>query len=117
MTYLRIGALLVFMAVIAGLLWYRGEAISAAAERDRARADLQVAVDANAAQQATIGRLRADAEANDRLLADMAAQIAIITSKVTETNAALSDLKETNADVRDYLSTPVPPDLDRLLNR
>lgn len=106
-----------FLALGSGVLWYRGEAIAAAAERDRARADLAVAADANAAQQATIGRLRAEAEANDRLVAKMADDIAAINSAVAETNEAIVDLKEANEDVRAYLGTAVPPDVERLLNR
>ncbi|BCH20162.1 hypothetical protein [Mesorhizobium sp. L-2-11] len=117
MMYLRIAALAVFLAVAALALWYRGEAISAEADRDRAIADLNTAVDANKAQEETIGRLRASAAANDRIIAKIAADVATISTNTTETNQAIGDLKDANEDVRAYLSTVVPADLKRVLDR
>ncbi|NGO50411.1 hypothetical protein [Allomesorhizobium camelthorni] len=118
---LRLGILvavvLAFLSLAGAMLWYRGEAIAAEADRARAIADLNTAVDANKAQEETIGRLRASAEANDRIIAEMAEQIADIGQAVTETNQAVGDLKDANEDVRAYLASPVPPDLKRLLDR
>jgi predicted metal-binding transcription factor (methanogenesis marker protein 9) len=69
------------------------------------------------AQEETIGRLRASAEANERIIAEMAEQLAAIGQAVTETNQAVGDLKDANEDVRAYLASPVPPDLRLLLDR
>lgn len=117
MMYLRLAALAAFLSVAGLALWFRGEAIQAEAARDRALADLSVAVAANKAQQETIGRLRADAEHNDRIIAEMADELAKIGEAVAGTNEAVGDLKDANEDVRAYLGTLVPADLDRLLNR
>ena len=117
MSYLYLAGAFIVACLVAGLLWYRSEATAALAERDRARADLAVAVDANNAAQATIGRLRATQAANDKLVAEMADQLEAINRQIAETNDALSDLKATNEDVRTYLSGAVPDELKRLLNR
>lgn len=117
MTYIRFAALVAFMALGLVALWYRGQAAHAVAERDAARADLAIAVDANRAQQATIGRLRAEAEANDRLLAALADDVEAIRKGQEQTTQAIGDLKDANEDVRAYLGGAVPADLERLLNR
>jgi hypothetical protein len=116
-TYLRLAGLAAFLAVLALALWYRGQAISASNELDLARVNMKIALDANAAQEATIGRLRATAEANDRLLAEMATDLDAIRQGQAETSQAITDLKEASDDVRAFLGTPVPPDLERLLNK
>lgn len=121
MTYLRLAiiaaAAIGFLSLVGMALWYRSEAISAAADAAQARADLNTAVAANRAQEETIGRLRASAEANDRIVAEMADRLATINEAITETNQAVGDLKDANLDVRDYLGTAVPPDLRLLLDR
>ncbi len=116
MTYLYGAVALVIACLVAWGFYERSEAAGALAERDRARADLQVAVDANNASQATIGRLQADAVHNDQIIAQMADDLDAINKSVAETNDALGDLKATNEDVRAYLSGAVPDDLKRLLN-
>lgn len=115
--YLALGTLIAFLGLAAVALWYRGEAISAEAETRQAKADLATAVAANAAQQETIGRLRASAEANDRIVSQMTDQLAAINAAVADTNQQIGDLKDANEDVRAYLAGRVPDDLNRLLNR
>lgn len=115
--YLALGLLAAFLALGGVAIWYRGQAISAEAETRKAKADLATAIAANAAQQETIGRLRASAEANDRIVAAMTDQLAAINAAVADTNQQIGDLKDANKDVRAYLAGRVPADLDRLLNR
>lgn len=115
--YLALGILIAFLALCGLALWYRGEAISAVADALKARADLATAEAANKAQQETIGRMRASAEANDRIVARMADDLADINAAVADTNQQIGDLKDANEDVRAYLAGRVPADLDRLLNR
>jgi LysB family phage lysis regulatory protein len=114
--YLLGGAAIAFLALAGVALWYRTEAHDAAAERDKARADLATAVSVNKAQEETIGRLRVQAEANDRIVANLAASVAGINQSLSEQSAALSGLKDKNATVRDYLNSPVPPALGELYN-
>lgn len=117
MAYVRIAILIAFLGLGLVALWYRGEAIDAAAATARARADLSTAVAANKVQEETIGRLRADAAHNDKILSQMADDIAGINSATAETNLQIGELKDENEDVRAYLAGRVPADLDRLLNR
>jgi LysB family phage lysis regulatory protein len=115
--YLGFGILIAFLGLGGVAFWYRGQAISAAADAAQARADRDTAVAANKAQEETIGRLRADAAANDRILARMADDIAGINSNTAETNQQIGELKDANEDVRAYLGAAVPADLKRLLDR
>ena len=117
MTYLYLGAAFVMACLVSGLLWFRAEAASARAELDLARVDLRIAEDANAAQQATIGRLRASEEANNKIIADMAADLDAIRQGQDETTEAIGELKESSDDVRAYLGTVVPAGLQQLLNK
>lgn len=117
LTYLRLGLLIAFVAIVGVALWYRGEAIRAHAARDRALADLGAAVAANRAQEATIGRLRATAEINDRLLAEIAEQLASINAGVADQAEAVKELADANEDVRAYLGQPVPDALRLQLDR
>jgi LysB family phage lysis regulatory protein len=114
--YLLGAAVIAFLALAGVALWYRGEAISATAARDKAKADLSTAVSVNKAQEETIGRLRVQAEANDRIVANLAASVAGINRSLSEQTAALSGLKDKDATVRDYLNSLVPPALGRLYN-
>jgi hypothetical protein len=114
--YLLGGAVIAFLALGGVMLWYRGEAISAGAARDKAKADLSTAVSVNKAQEETIGRLRAQAVLNDRILTDLSDTVTGINDKLTETTKALTDLKGEDATVRSYLDTPVPPALGGLYN-
>lgn len=117
MSYLYLGGAFVMACLVAGLLWYRSEATQAVAERDAARADLAIAIDANAAQQATIGRLRATEEANAKQVAELLDQLDAINKAMSETTDAIHALEKQNADVAAYLGSAVPPDLKLLLNK
>lgn len=117
LTYLRIGALVVMLTIVAAALWYRGEAISAAAERDKAVAALDIAVDANKAQEKAIAALQREAEENDRLTAELTSRLAGVNAALQHANAALADLRNQDEDVRSYLDAPVPDALRRLYDR
>jgi hypothetical protein len=115
--YALLGAVIAFLALGGVALWYRGEAISAQAAERQAKADLAVAKGVNDANQETIGRMQALADAKDKLLADIAGQIANINANVADTTAAVQGLKDANEDVRAYLAGAVPPDLSLQLNK
>ncbi|RWQ35864.1 MAG: hypothetical protein EOS20_17490 [Mesorhizobium sp.] len=117
MMYLRIAALAVFLAVVALALWYRGNAIKAEAETRQAKADLATAIGVNDANDETIGRMKATAEAKDKLLAEIAGQIATINGAIAENTAAVEGLKDANEDVRAYLAGAIPPNLGLQLNK
>lgn len=109
--------LLAFSAMGVAVYKYKSDATTARAQAAQAKADLATAEAANKAQQETIGRLRASAEANDRIIVQMTDQLATINAAVADTNQQIGDLKDANEDVRAYLAGRVPADLDRLLNR
>lgn len=115
--YALLGAVIAFLALGGVALWYRGEAISAQAAERQAKADLAAAVSVNDANQETIGRMKALADAKDKLLAEIAGQIADINQNVAENTAAVQGLKDANEDVRAYLAGAVPPDLSLQLNK
>lgn len=90
------------------------ETVQAKAETRQTKADLKVATDVNDANQATIGRLQAQAASDAKLTAQLAEQIAAANQAFIDNNAALTALKDANADVSQFLALPVPADLRKL---
>jgi LysB family phage lysis regulatory protein len=115
--YIALAVLLAFTTLGGVALYYRAEAADAAKEAQQAISDRDTAVAANKAQEATIGRLRASAEANDKLLAKMADDIAGIHNAAQETNDEIGKLRDENQEVRDYLGVSVPDSVKRVLDR
>lgn len=110
------GAAIVILGLGAGLLWYRGEAIDAEAERDKARAELAIAAKVNADNLVVIQRMQEQQRINDRILLGYAEELAKINAGLQEQNDAIDELAETNEDVRAYLDTVVPDALRMQLN-
>ncbi|RWE78530.1 MAG: hypothetical protein EOS63_17395 [Mesorhizobium sp.] len=121
MSYVKLAIAAVLAIVIIGLVAtvaiYRGNAISAQAEAKQAKADLKLAKDVNDANQATIGRMQAQADTSARLTADLARQLADANQVFIDNTAALHQLKDANADVSHFLALPVPADLRQLYDR
>lgn len=115
--YIALAVLLAFMTLGGVALYYRAEAADAAKEAQQAISDRDTAIAANKAQEATIGRLRASAEANDRIMAQMADDIAGIHNAAQETNDEIGKLRDENQEVRDYLGVSVPDSVKRVLDR
>ena len=115
--YIALAVLLAFMTLGGVALYYRAEAADAAKEAQQAISDRDTAIAANKAQEATIGRLRASAEANDKILSKMADDIAGIHNAAQETNDEIGKLRDENQEVRDYLGVSVPDSVKRVLDR
>ena len=115
--YIALAVLLAFMGLGGVTLYYRAEAADAAKEAQQAISDRDTAIAANKAQEATIGRLRASAEANDKILSKMADDIAGIHNTAQETNDEIGKLRDENQEVRDYLGVSVPDSVKRVLDR
>ena len=115
--YIALAVMLAFMTLGGVALYYRAEAADAAKEAQQAISDRDTAIAANKAQEATIGRLRASAEANDRILSKMADDIASIHNAAQETNDEIGKLRDENQEVRDYLGVSVPDSVKRVLDR
>lgn len=118
MGYVKLAAGLVVALLIAGAIAaaaiYRGNAISAEAEAKQAKAALATATAVNDANQATIGRMRAQADADANLTAQLARQLAASNQVFIDNTAAVTRLKDTNADVSHFLALPVPSALRQL---
>jgi len=115
--YIALAVLLAFMTLGGVALYYHAEAADAAKEAQQAISDRDTAIAANKAQEATIGRLRASAEANDKILTKMADDIAGIHNAAQETNDEIGKLRDENQEVRDYLGVSVPDSVKRVLDR
>lgn len=115
--YIALAVLLAFMTLGGVALYYRAEAADAAKEAQQAISDRDTAIAANKAQEATIGWLRASAEANDKILTKMADDIAGIHNAAQETNDEIGKLRDENQEVRDYLGVSVPDSVKRVLDR
>lgn len=115
---LRYAALaVILLSLAAALLYYRGEATAARLQRDAARQALNVAMEANKQQQAAIERITKLRDQSDRLLEQFISVAERINTDQAEITASVIDLKEANSDVRALLSTAVPDDLRRVLNK
>lgn len=112
--YLALGVVIAFLGVVGVALWYRGEAISAAATAAQAKADLAATVEANKQAIAALDALQKQAEADSKLTASLVEQTRAINDNLTANNQKLVDLEKSNAAVRNFLDLSVPPDLDQL---
>ncbi|QND60399.1 hypothetical protein HB778_30520 [Mesorhizobium huakuii] len=115
--YVTGGVALLIMALVAGLLYERGNAIEAIAAQTHLQGELNTALDVNRHNEETIGRLRATDAIADKTTAENSAALAKILQAVIDTNTDVSELAAKNEDVRKYLDGLVPGGLLRVLNR
>lgn len=116
MTWLKLIPYFVIAALVAALLWYRGNLIDAEAEQAKAVAALSVAKESNAQQAKAIEQLTERKARDDQILADISTKLAGINQSLAETNETISGLEKTDADVRKYLDEPIPDALRGVLN-
>ena len=110
-------AALVVAGLVIAMLFYRGEAISAAADAAGARADLATAQEANRQAIDTIASMQAQARIDSRLSAELVEEMRRINDGLAEQSEKLTELEKSNEDVRAYLDGLVPDDLRRLRGR
>lgn len=117
----RIVMAAILAAIIAGLvavmLFYRSQAISAEADAARARADLVLAEAANRQALDVIASMEAQARIDSRLTADLVEEMRRINEGLAEQAGKLEELERSNEDVRAYLDSVVPADLRKLRGR
>ncbi|MDG4903226.1 hypothetical protein P9279_22200 [Mesorhizobium sp. WSM4962] len=106
---------IVMLGLVAGLFYYRGNAISAEAEARQARADRDTAIAVNKANEETIGRLKAAKEKSDQLAAGLAEQIKTSNQSLVDAAAERRKLENENDDIRKFLALRIPDAL-RLRN-
>lgn len=108
---------LLILALVAGLLWYRGQAIKAEADHAATKTSLAAAVAANAAQKEAIERLTAFRDMDDKLLTDLQASLVELNTQASVASAAVRELEKSNETVKGYLSLRLPDALRGLLNK
>lgn len=109
--------LLALASTAAVAMFYRGQAISAAADAAQARVDLAAAKDANDTAAKTIAALQEQSRLDSRLTASLVEEMRKISDGLAEQSGKLDELEKSNADVRAYLDTVVPADLRKLRQR
>ncbi len=114
---LRLAPYAIIAVLAIGLLWYRGNAIDAAANLKATEVQLAEVKSANEAQAKTIERITAQRVADDAVLVELSSKLAELRTKADETQASIAELERTNEQVKSYLANPVPSDLRGLLNR
>lgn len=111
-----LGGVVLVLALVAGLLFFRGEAIKAKAETAEVQGQLTTALAVNDANAKALERLDKQARANEALLTAMQAEVKEINSRAASTNEALTKLRRENAEIKAYLDGRVPADVRGLLN-
>lgn len=114
MAWLRLAPYLAILLAIVAALWYRGEAISANADKDRAKAELVRVEQALEQTQTALNQLTLQRALDASVISDLVDLSEKINEAAAELSSARSELELANDAVRDYLSAPVPPDLKRL---
>lgn len=109
--------LLALASTTAVAMFYRGEAISAAADAAQARIDLTAAKDANDTAAKTISALQEQSRLDSRLTASLVEEMRKISDGLAEQSQQIDELEKSNADVRAYLDGVVPADLRKLRQR
>jgi len=117
LTSLRLAPYLAMGLLLIGLLWYRGNAIDAEAARDKARAELALAVAANEENQKTIDIMAERDRRKDVLLGEIFKQVEAINKNTADAAQGIVDLEKANEDVRKYLGDRVPPSLGLQLDK
>lgn len=112
--------LILYVAAIAGVAlfaaygYHRWSSINK--ELELAQTRLQLAEQANQANQQTIKSLMEQRARDTEALAGLAADVAAIRRTTGATHSAVKSLGATNEHVREYLQRPVPDDLRGVLN-
>lgn len=117
MTWLRALPFVGMGLAVMAALWFGWSAESAKAERDAARAALQVAVDANKSLADANARLAEQNAIDGRIVMGLSKELAAINAALAAAGIDLAELERTDDAVRDYLDTPVPDALQLRLNR
>lgn len=115
--YLAAGVFVLVLA-LSGVIWGMANSLS------DAKAELAVKVEAlktaeqvNADNVKTIERITALRTETDAILKDVAQTLEASNAALTEATAAFERLENEDPEAKDYLSTPVPDSVRRLLSR
>jgi LysB family phage lysis regulatory protein len=104
-------SLAVLAALVAVLLWYRGEAIRADADRDKWKETAQTWERANASNVRAIAGLKKAREDNDKIAADLRRQVQANASREVETRTIIREIIRNDPEARTWADLPVPDSL------
>ncbi|MBK1868271.1 hypothetical protein JHL16_18100 [Aestuariivirga sp. YIM B02566] len=107
-----IGAILLIV-----LLYYRGEAIKAEAERDLLQDKLTIALIQNREKDKTIDLLKSWKEKSDGIQTDLISKIEKLAAESQDIQDEITNLGKTDADAKTWLDTPVPDAVRRVLGK
>lgn len=114
--YLYAAGAVLGAALVAALLWYRGEAIEADARAEREQARAETAIAANTEQAATIDRLAELERIRTRAFSDLSIQLDAVYRRSVDLETAITELERSDDATRDYLAIPIPDALRGLLD-
>jgi len=106
-----------FFGLVAAVLFYRGAAIKAEAERDAVTIERDAANREIARQADYIVKVDKLRDTTDAILAKLWTEIADINKQAEQTSSSIRELEKTDEEVRQLLERDLPDALKRLLNR
>lgn len=115
--YLIGGTLLAGLALTAGLLWYRAEAIDARADAAAAEAALAIARQVNEDNVKSLAELQRRADRANAETERLANELNDLRAANQAANEELEELKRNDPTVDEFLRLPVPDALQRLLDK
>jgi len=115
--YAALGVLALIAGLFSWAMWLRGDLATAKANLATTEQSLKIAVAVSKEKDNTIRTLGDRAAITEDVLRGVAEDIRKINETTAATNQAVDDLGEANPDVKSFLNTPLPPELDRLLNK
>ncbi|MBA59635.1 MAG: hypothetical protein CMQ40_10770 [Gammaproteobacteria bacterium] len=112
MTYWKIakiaGPIVVLVALVGAILWYRGEALQKQADLNLANAKVESLENANLAYEAEIANLREAERQNAELVEQLAATNAEIARREPRTRVEIREVGRKDPNAQDALDTPIP---------
>lgn len=113
-TLIPYAAILVLLVALAIFRYQLQAAIADNAALAAANALLK---DANEQQEKTINKLVSLRDEEHKILLELSDKVDTINMNVDETKTSIDELQQSSDDVKTYLSSKLPADLNRLLNR
>lgn len=108
---LGLASLTILAALVAVLMWYRGEAIKAGAERDQWKETSQTWERANADNVKAIESLKQARVQNDAIAADLRRQLQENAGREVETRTIIREVVRNDPVARSWADSPVPDSL------
>lgn len=113
--YVMGGLGVIILALGGYTMWQRGDLAEARAQAAAAQSALNIALDANKAQEAAIARLKQQDQVNQQSAVDLQAAVVTVQDQSRKMDEAIAKLDKASTDVHTFLNAAVPADLRCLL--